>query len=65
LNHHYVTFHKTHKSGYQVMREKIMKHYENKMKMVYIDQNAWENLKSNAEKVQYLNKLGLQLALTK
>jgi len=47
------------------MREKIMKHYENKMKMVYIDQNAWENLKSNAEKVQYLNKLGLQLALTK
>ncbi len=46
------------------MREKVMKQFESKLRIVYVDQYVWENVKSTTEKSEYLNKLGLSLNLT-
>jgi hypothetical protein len=45
------------------MREKVLKNYQDKAKILYLDEYSWDNLKSKGEKIQYLNKLGLPLLL--
>lgn len=45
------------------MREKILKKFQDKIKIVSLNEYGWENLRAKGEKIEYLNKLGLPLLL--
>jgi len=59
LSDFYVTFDGTEKSGYQIMREKILQSSKSDLKTVNIHDYHWRKLSSKEDKIKYLQKLGI------
>jgi len=59
LSDFYVTFDGIEKSGYQIMREKILQTSQSDLKTANIHDYHWRKLSSKEEKVKYLQKLGI------
>ena len=57
---HFVTFGGSEKSGYQKVREKILKYYESQIQTAELYDYHWRKLSSIEEKKEYLKKLKLE-----